>query len=139
LEYKRLAGVNSLDELEIIRTEFKDRFSKLPESVENLIKLIHLRLLASENKISLVRQLKDVIRIYTPFSKPEWLMIRSKLRPEISRLITFTLAPKACKDGISILLLNVGLKSFEEIFNILADLFYYISKVSHEYLGELKE
>lgn len=139
LEYKRLADVSSTDELEIISAEFKDRFSKLPEPVENLIKLIKLRLLASENKIVLVRQVQSTIRIYTPFSKPEWLMIRSKLPNDIAKLITFTNAPKACKDGVSILLLNTGVRMFDEIFNILSDLFYYISKVSHEYLGELKE
>jgi len=128
IEYKRLADVKSDVELDYITEEWKDRFAKPPQSVENLIKLIKLRLAATEIKISLIRETQDNIRIYTPFTQPEWKIIQRTLPSEIMRKIKFTIAPKSCTDGNSILLLNNSYMNFDEIFNILTDLFYYINK-----------
>lgn len=133
IEYKRLADVKSSVELDYIVEEWTDRFSKPPESVENLIKLIRLRLSATEVKISAIREVQDCIRIYTPYSKPEWNIIQQALPNNISKKIKFTLAPKTCQEGISILILDTSYVNFNEAFNILTDLFYYIYKVSHEY------
>jgi transcription-repair coupling factor (superfamily II helicase) len=133
IEYKRLADVKSVTELDYIVEEWKDRFSKPPECVENLIKLIRIRLAATDVKISLIRETDDSIRIYTPYSRPEWNIIQNTLPSNILRKIKFTTAPKSCTDGISILILNISYIKFDEIFNILTDLFYYIHKVSYEY------
>ena len=133
IEYKRLADVKTDVELDYITEEWKDRFSKPPESVENLIKLIRIRLAASDVKISLIRETSDNIRIYTPYSQPEWKIIQPNLPSEILKRIKFTLAPASCQDGVSILLLNNSYMNFNELFNILTDLFYHIHKVSHEY------
>ena len=133
IEYKRLADVKSVTELDYIVDEWKDRFSKPPESVENLIKLIRLRLGATEIKISAIREAQDNIRIYTPYSKPEWNLVARTLPPNILRKIKFTIAPKTCTEGISIIIINTSYVNFDEIFNILNDLFYYIRKVSYEY------
>ena len=133
IEYKRLADVKTDVELDYITEEWKDRFSKPPESVENLIKLIRIRLAASDVKISLIRETSDNIRIYTPYTQPEWKLIQPHLPSEILKRIKFTSAPTSCQDGVSILLLNNSYLNFEELFNILTDLFYYIRKVSHEY------
>ena len=133
IEYKRLADVKSVTELDYIVDEWKDRFSKPPESVENLIKLIRLRLGATEIKISAIREAQDNIRIYTPYSKAEWNLVTRTLPPNILRKIKFTIAPKACTEGSSIIIINTSYVNFDEIFNILNDLFYYIRKVSYEY------
>lgn len=133
IEYKRLADVKSDVELDYITEEWKDRFAKPPESVENLIKLIRIRLAATDVRISLIRETEDNIRIYTPYSQPEWKIIQRTLPSEILKRIKFTIAPKACTDGNSILLLNNKYMNFDEVFNILTDLFYYIRKVSDEF------
>ena len=133
IEYKRLADVKSDVELDYITEEWKDRFAKPPESVENLIKLIRIRLAATDVRISLIRETEDNIRIYTPYSQPEWKIIQRTLPSEILKRIKFTIAPKACTDGISILLLNNKYMNFDEVFNILTDLFYYIRKVGDEF------
>ena len=133
IEYKRLADVKTVIELDYIVEEWKDRFSKPPKSVENLIKLIRLRLAATEINISAIRETQDTIRIYTPYSKAEWSLVQRTLPPNISRKVKFTQAPKSCKDGVSILSMNSSYVNFDEMFNILTDLFYYIHKVSHEY------
>ncbi len=94
LEYKRLSDVKTLDELENMALSLKDRFSKLPESVENLIKLIKLRLLANLCTITLIREAGDTIRVYTPFTLKEWLIIRNTLGENVKKYITFQNPPK---------------------------------------------
>ena len=133
IEYKRLADVKNDVELDYITEEWKDRFSVPPKSVDNLIKLIRIRLAASDVKISLIRETSDNIRIYTPYTQPEWKLIQPHLPAEILKRIKFTTAPASCTEGVSILLLNNSYMNFDEIFNILIDLFYYIRKVSNEY------
>lgn len=133
IEYKRLADVKNDVELDYITEEWKDRFAKPPESVENLIKLIRIRLAASDVKVAAIRETTDNIRIYTPYTQPEWKIIQRELPSEILKKIKFTIAPASCQEGNSILLLNNSYMNFNEVFNILTDLFYYIHKISHEY------
>ena len=133
IEYKRLADVKNDVELDYITEEWKDRFSKPPESVENLIKLIRIRLAATDVGISLIRETSDNIRIYMPFLEGEWKIIQRGLPSNILKKIKFTIAPKSCQEGNSILLLNNAYMNFDEVFNILTDLFYYIHKISHEF------
>lgn len=133
IEYKRLADVKSVNELEIIQSEWKDRFSKMSEPVENLIKLVHLRLLATQAGITLIRETDCFIRIYTNLSKGEWNIISAKVDRNITKYIKYTIAPKTCTDGIGILLLNRSCLNFEELFNILANLFYHILKIGYDY------
>lgn len=133
IEYKRLSDVTSTSELDLILAQWKDRFSKLPQEVENLAKLVRLRVLASEAKIPIVRETPDNIRIYTPYQRGEWTMIKSNLNKENVKYIKFTDAPTTCKDARSILLLNTVYLNFEEIYTILSDLFYYISKLRYDY------
>lgn len=133
IEYKRLADVKNESELETIQSEWKDRFSKMPQSVENLIKLVRLRLLATQAGISLIRETDDTIRIYNNMSKGEWNIINLKADKNITKYIKYTMAPKSCTDGIGILLLNKSYFNFDEIFNILSDLFYHILKIGYNY------
>lgn len=135
IEYKHLSDAKTLEELDLINQEWIDRFSKIPEPVQNLIKLIHLRLLATQAKVSLVRETADNIRIYVPYTKAEWAIIASQTDRNITKYIKYTTAPKACQEGNSILLLNNAILSFKEVFNILSDLFYYINKVTYDYLN----
>ena len=136
IEYKRLSDVKNETELEYIISEWKDRFSRIPQEVENLIKLIKLRLLATSCKITLVREAGDVIRVYTPFTQYEWNLLKSDLDKNILRRVKFTLAPKSCNEGISILLINTEYSDFEEVFNILSSLFYDIKKSVNKYTAK---
>ena len=134
IEYKRLADVTSQTELDYIVDEWKDRFSKSPEPVENLIKLIKLRLSATETKITLIRETMSGIRIYTPYTQPEWKIIHNSLPSELKKYVKFIKAPNQCKEGNSIFLLNNNGMNFNEIFTNLTDLFYYINKVKNDYI-----
>lgn len=133
IEYKRLADVKSESELEIIKSEWKDRFSKMSEPVENLIKLVQLRLLATKVGINLIRETDSTIRIYTNMSKGEWNIICAKSDKNITKYIKYTIAPNSCTDGNSILIINRNYFNFEELFNMLANLFYHILKIGYDY------
>ncbi len=129
LEYKRISDVTSLSELEDMKLNFKDRFSSIPSCVENLIKLVKLRILASSANISLVRSIGNTIRIYTPYTMQEWIILKSRIESKITKFFTYSTPPKNLKNTKGILLMNKNEEDFDEIFNKLADLFYYISEV----------
>lgn len=133
IEYKRLSDVKTQLELDYITEEWQDRFSKPPECVQNLIKLIKIRLAATDAKITVIRETQDNIRIYTPYTEAEWKILQKSMSRNITKYINFTIAPKSCTEGNSIILLNNSHMNFQEMFNMLIDLFYYIYKISHEY------
>ena len=133
VEYKRLADVHNETELNYIVSEWKDRFSKIPEEVDNLIKLVQIRLMATKVGVTLIRESMDNIRVYTPFTKEEWRILQLKLPKNIIKNIQWTIAPKTCEDATSILLINNSVMKFSELFNMLYDLFYDIDKISYEY------
>ena len=133
IEYKRLSDVKNETELDYIVSEWKDRFSRIPDEVENLIKLIKLRLIATDCGISIIREAGNDIRVYSPFTPYEWNIIRQKLDREIVRKVKFTVAPKSCTDGKSILLVNIKNMTFDEIFSTLENLFYNIKETANKY------
>ena len=133
IEYKRLSDVKNEVELDYIVSEWKDRFSRIPDEVENLIKLIKLRLIATECGITIIREAGDDIRVYSPFTPYEWNIIKQGLDKDIARKIKFTVAPKTCEDGKSILLVNIRNLSFDEIFETLMSLFYFIKETADKY------
>ena len=89
--------LKSIAELENMASSFRDRFSKLPESVENLIKLIRLRLLGTAINITQIRETPDNIRIYTPFTMQEWLILKRKMELNITKYFQWTNPPKISK------------------------------------------
>ncbi len=129
LEYKRLSDVRTINELEETIVNFKDRFSKIPECVDNLFKLIRLRILATNANITQVRDAGNSIRIYTPFAPHEWMFLKKNLKSDYTRYFNYTPAPKNTVKTKGILLMNKNEDDFDKIFNKLADLFYHISDV----------
>ncbi|MDJ0625380.1 MAG: transcription-repair coupling factor [Candidatus Caenarcaniphilales bacterium] len=63
-EYKRLSEVSSLLQLSGLEDEWKDRFGEIPQSVNELIKVVKLRVLATSASISgLIRPKGDFINL----------------------------------------------------------------------------
>ena len=52
--YRRMADVQSLDEVEALVSEFCDRFGPLPEQVENLFYQMKIKILATQAGFSSV-------------------------------------------------------------------------------------
>ena len=73
------------------------------------------------------------MRIYTPFTPYEWNIIKQGLEKEVLKKIKFTLTPKSCLEGKSIILLNSEYLTFEDVFNILMGLFYKIKETVNNY------
>ena len=136
IEYKRLSDVKNEVELDYIVSEWKDRFSRIPDEVENLIKLIKLRLIATECGITIIREAGDDIRVYSPFTPYEWNIIKQGLDKDIARKIKFTVAPKTCEDGKSILLISNRNMTFDEMFDTLMNLFYFIKETADKYKNQ---
>ena len=137
IEYKRLSDVKNETELNYIVSEWKDRFSRIPDEVENLIKLIKIRLTATDCGISGIREAGTDIRVYTPFTPYEWNIIKLGLQKDITKKLKFTVAPKTCTEGKSIILINNEYLTFEELFDILTGLFYYIKETANKYGNQL--
>ncbi|MCR5260731.1 MAG: transcription-repair coupling factor [Candidatus Gastranaerophilales bacterium] len=133
LEYKKLSEANSLSLLDEIVAEWKDRFSKLDEPVENLIKLIKIKINATNAGLTSVRETSNGIRIYSQYSGAELRLIYNKLPFDLKRYIKLVKLPKACNDGEFVMILNNTHLNFKELFNILSDLFYDIARTISEY------
>ena len=133
IEYKRLSDVKNETELNYIVSEWKDRFSRIPKEVENLIKLIQIRLSATQCMISAIREAGDFIRIYTQFTQYEWNILKPNIDREMLSKIKFTPAPKSCTEGKSILLISQSYMTFDEIYDLMLSLFYKIKTVINQY------
>ena len=71
--------------------------------------------------------------MYTPFAPYEWNVIKQGLDKDLLKKIRFTVAPKSCTDGKSIILLNNKYLSFTEVFDVLSAFFYHIKEITHNY------
>jgi len=131
LEYKRLADVQSLEELRLIEDEWQDRFGSIPDVVQRLFKIIKIRLTATNIGINMIREVEDFIRISTDYDMIEWKTYQAKLSKEIAKRIRWTKAPITSTSGTSILILNNNGLLPEEQLNILEELFYNISKIKN--------
>lgn len=138
LEYKRISEAKTPNELDEIVSEWRDRFSRLGEPVENLIKLIKLKMSATTAGVTSVRETAGGIRIYTGFSGAELKLIQNRLPSEIRKYIKCVKLPKACNEGEYVIIFNNYYLKFEEEFNLLYDLFYYMSKIITEYTQKQK-
>ncbi len=98
--YRRLGRVENRTECDDITVEMGDRFGKIPETVHNLLKIVHLKILclhAGIDKVD-VGDNAVVIRFYQDtFAKPELLIAYAtdskgtvKLRPDKKLLVATT-------------------------------------------------
>lgn len=57
--YKKIAAARNVSAYEDIKAEMKDRFGKLPKPCENLLDILHIKLLAKENHIEAISRFQD--------------------------------------------------------------------------------
>lgn len=62
-QYKRLAGVTNEKELEILESEWRDRFGPPPTPVKNLLRIVNVKLAATELGITAIRSDTKFIRV----------------------------------------------------------------------------
>jgi transcription-repair coupling factor (superfamily II helicase) len=64
--YRRLYGVSSTDEIQLMRDELRDRFGEYPEEVENLFGVVELKTIASKIGFTKVEILKNQLSLHFP-------------------------------------------------------------------------
>lgn len=89
IEYKRLADVVTMRDLELINSEWRDRFGKVPPEAQQLMDVVRLRLLASEADISAIKPDFQGIRLSVSYRLQQWLPIQTRLPKHLSRLTTY--------------------------------------------------
>ncbi len=83
-EYKRLAAVASLKELELLGADWRDRFGPPPPPVKNLLRVVSLKLKATEVGVSTVRSDAKLIRVAIALPRSRWADLSLKT-PGLSR------------------------------------------------------
>lgn len=139
VEYKRLAAVTSLRELQIISDEWEDRFGKIPSETINLITLAKIRLIASNIGINLVREEKDVVRIFTNYNFKIWKVYASKMPPKLVNRAKWIKNPETSVDGISTILVKYSGLTPKKLLNYLEELCVTINKINQENQKESEE
>ena len=127
IEYKRLADVASLQELEVLRDEWTDRFGGIPQEVEYLIRIIQLRLMATEIGLNLVREIYTDIRIFSDYSFTEFKMLQNGLKPKISSKMKWAKAPMKSENGSSVIILDCSYFTNDEKLQVLEEIFTTVS------------
>ncbi len=65
--YRRIGGLNTVDEVNAMRDELRDRFGPLPAAVDGLLYQMHVKLLAQDANASAVQHREEVAEIRLPY------------------------------------------------------------------------
>ena len=118
VEYKRLSNVKTSTELEYITSEWKDRFGNPSEEVNNLIKIVKLRVHASEIDIKYIKSEYDNVKLFTTLRLDSWLKIQSTLAEHLQRRVAFKPSARGGSEN-SYLLVKISGLSTEQQLDIL--------------------
>ncbi len=113
-EYKRLADIRTLRALDIIQAEWKDRFGDTPAPAQELVRLVKMRITATELNFSMIREDSEFLRISVPFTLKEWMQFQSKLPPEIGNKARWVPAVTSREGSQPVLLIKRGLMTTQD-------------------------
>jgi len=65
--YRRIGGLNTVDEVNAMRDELRDRFGALPAAVEGLLYQMHVKLLAQDANASAILRRDDAAEVRLPY------------------------------------------------------------------------
>jgi transcription-repair coupling factor (superfamily II helicase) len=87
--YKKIAAINSFDDMMEIQDELIDRFSDIPTSVENLMNIAYVRSIAKALGIEEIKERRD--ELWFQFESKDWIKneLVSALIGEYSKSISF--------------------------------------------------
>lgn len=122
IEYKRLADVKNERELTMLTEEWRDRFGPLPVEVEQLVKIVKLRLLASAVNVTAVKPDMSGMRLMVNYRLQTWLPIQARLPKQLGGRTTYKPgSPGALGPQPYILVRSEGLEPIEQL-NLLEEL-----------------
>ena len=123
-EYHRLSEVQSLLQLQALKDEWQDRFGKIPTVVINLIKIVKLRILASERGVfGLIRPMGNFIELNIKAANFNFTLWKS-LQANLPKWITDKLAlqENRSENKFKILIKISDLNSSDEQLELLDEL-----------------
>ncbi len=116
--YRDIADAVFLDDLNVVNEEIIDRFGEKPEEVKNLISIARIKIMAQENNVSLIKQVKEEVTIkFNKEVKVSGEMLLS-LAKHYNRRLNFSAA-----DGLTIKVKITGLNE-KELLDIIESIFY---------------
>jgi transcription-repair coupling factor (superfamily II helicase) len=119
-EYQRLSECESLLQIQGLADEWADRFGKLPKPVSDLIRIVKLRIMASEAGIvGLIRPMGDFIDLASKIRLPEWNAIKGNL----PKWLTDRLAVRFPEGHLSKIMIRVGDLETSHQLDLLEELF----------------
>ncbi len=65
--YRRIGGLNTVDEVDAMRDELRDRFGPLPAAVDGLLYQMQVKLLAQDANASAVQHREGVVEVRLPY------------------------------------------------------------------------
>ncbi len=131
IEYKRLANIRTSKELEYIASEWKDRFGNLPEEVNNLKRIVELRVLANEFDIKHIKSeagVLDNVKIFINLRLQSWLGTQSKLPKSLLGRVAFKPGARGGSENSYLLVKTVGLSTKEQL-DILFELLHCLRSI----------
>lgn len=92
--YKKIAAINSYEDMIEVQDELEDRFSSIPNSVQNLIDIAYIRCIAKELGIENIKERKDEILIQFQGMESLTADIRGSIKTRYNRNILFKFGEK---------------------------------------------
>jgi transcription-repair coupling factor (superfamily II helicase) len=89
IEYKRLAGVKSERQLNMLLEEWRDRFGPSPQEALQLVGVVRLRLLASQAAVTAIKPEAQGLRLSVNFRLQQWLPIQARLPKHLASRTTY--------------------------------------------------
>ena len=116
-EYKRLANVRTSKNLEYIKSEWKDRFGNYPQEVDNLIRIVELRILANSTGIKYIKSenISGNIKIDLNARLEKWLNIQDKLPQSFKGRISFKSSARGSSQTSYLIARTGALSSSEQL------------------------
>ncbi|MBI1858702.1 MAG: transcription-repair coupling factor [Candidatus Melainabacteria bacterium] len=136
IEYKRLSKIRNLSELEYIKSEWMDRFGNLTEEVDNLIKIVELRILASRIQVKTIKSEHSTSNIKAEINLrlDKWLEVQKLLPKTIIDRTTFKSNTRGRSDAYSFIMVKtIGLNANEQL-NLLKEM---LIKLKSMNIGEM--
>ncbi|MBU6430253.1 MAG: hypothetical protein KGR26_14655, partial [Cyanobacteria bacterium REEB65] len=76
VQYRRLAGVQSQRELELLGEEWRDRFGAFPTGVRNLLRLVKAKLKATDLHVVSIKCERGKVRVGVALARSTWAEIQ---------------------------------------------------------------
>ncbi|MEZ4574932.1 MAG: transcription-repair coupling factor [Vampirovibrionales bacterium] len=107
-EYKRLGDIRNERGLDIIEAEWKDRFGDIPEETRELMRLVKLRIMATDLGFPTVREDEEHLRIAVPYGLQEWIQLQAKLPDGIGKKARWVPPVRSKEGSLAVLLVKQG-------------------------------